>query len=165
MRKIGTLGSILCVVVLLAGLSTDTARGQSATSGDTAKRLVGTWRLVAITIGDQPESTRGPHPTGLIIYDAKGSMAVQIMPDRPRTPFAGSQSTPDEAKAAFTGYTAYFGTYTIDEAARTVTHHRTGNLNPGGLTDAVRCYEFVTEDRLILRPLENTNALTWERVK
>jgi hypothetical protein len=63
------------------------------------------------------------------------------------------------------GYTAYFGTYTIDEAARTVTHHRTGNLNPGGLGDFVRRYEFVTEDRLILRPLESTNALTWERLK
>lgn len=165
MRRIGTLGSALCVVALLAGLSTGATYGQSATPSDTAKRLVGTWRLVAITIGDQPDLNRGPHPKGLIIYDAKGYMAVQIMPDRARLPFAGSQPTPDEAKAARTGYTAYFGAYTTDEAARTVTHHRTGDLNPGGLTDAVRGYEFVTEDRVILRPLETITALTWERIK
>ena len=165
MRKIGTLGSILCVAALLAGLSPGAARGQSAIPSDTAKRLVGTWRFVAITIDGQPDPNRGPHPTGVITYTAQGTMAVQIMPDRARPSFAGAQPTPDEAKAALTGYTAYFDTYTIDEAARTVTHHRTGNLNPGRLNDAVRRYEFATEDRVILRPLENITALTWERIK
>ena len=38
-------------------------------------------------------------------------MAVQIMPDRNRPKYAGAQPTPEEAKAALTGYTAYFGTY------------------------------------------------------
>ena len=165
MRRIGMLGATLCLVGLFAGLSTGAARGQSATPSDTAKRLVGTWRLVSITTDGQPDPNRGPHPTGLITYTAQGSMAVQIMPDQARPPFAGTHPTPDEAQAALTGYTAYFGTYTIDEAARTVTHHRTGNINPGGLGDFVRRYEFVTEDRLILRPLESTNALTWERLK
>jgi hypothetical protein len=33
------------------------------------------------------------------------------------------------------------------------------------LGDAVRRYEFATEDRLILRPIENITALTWERIK
>jgi hypothetical protein len=40
-------------------------------------------------------------------------MAVQIMPDRDRPKFANSQPTPDEAKSALVGYTAYFGTYTV----------------------------------------------------
>ena len=165
MRRIGTLGSTLCLVGLFAGLSTGAGRGQSATPSDTEKRLVGTWRLVSITTDGQPDPNRGPHPTGLITYTAQGSMAVQIMPDQVRPPYAGTHPTPDEALVALTGYTAYFGTYTIDEAAHTVTHHRTGNLNPGGLGDFVRRYEFVTDDRLILWPLESTNALTWERLK
>ncbi len=87
------------------------------------------------------------------------------MPDRARPKYAGRQPTPDEAKAAITGYIAYFGTFTVDEKARTVTHHRTGNINPGGLGDFVRRYEFAPGDRLILRPMENMNALTWERLK
>jgi hypothetical protein len=92
-------------------------------------------------------------------------MAVQIMPDRVRPRYAGSEPTPDEAKVAITGHTAYFGTYTIDESARTVTHQRMGNINPDSPIDVVRRYEFASGDRLILRPVENQDELTWERIK
>jgi hypothetical protein len=63
------------------------------------------------------------------------------------------------------GYTAYFGTYSIDEAAAVVTHHREGNIDPGGLGDFKRRYQFEGDDRLILMPLENNHRLTWERIK
>ena len=132
---------------------------------DTAKRLIGTWRLVSITRNGKTDPNRGPHPAGLIYYDSSGHMAVQIMPDRVRPKYAGSEPTPDEAKAAITGYTAYFGTYTIDESARTVTHHRMGNINPDSPIDVVRRYEFASGDRLILRPVENQDELTWQRIK
>jgi hypothetical protein len=145
------------IVVLLAVAAASDANAQGA------KQLVGTWRLVDINNGTDPN--RGPRPIGLIYYDAHGNMAAQIMPDRPRAKYAATQPTPDEAKAAITGYTAYFGTYTVDEKARTVTHHRRANLNPGGIDTVVRRYEFVTPDRIILRPVENQNQLTWERVK
>ena len=145
----------MLVLLSLAAASDANAQG--------AKQLVGTWRLVDINNGTDPN--RGPRPSGLIYYDAHGNMAAQIMPDRPRAKYAATQPTPDEAKAAITGYTAYFGTYTVDEKARTVTHHRKANLNPGGIDTVVRRYEFVTPDRIILRPVENQNQLTWERVK
>jgi hypothetical protein len=98
-------------------------------------------------------------------------MAVQIMPDRARPKWSGAPiggnptPTPNEARAAILGYGAYFGTYTIDERARTVTHHRAGNINPNGLGDFVRRYEFAPDDRLILRPVESTSELIWERIK
>ena len=133
--------------------------------GDTAKRFIGTWQLISITSAGQKDPNRGSHPIELIYYDGTGHMAVQIMPDRLRPKYARTEPTPDEAKAAITGYTAYFGTYTINEEARTVTHHRIGNINPGGLGDFVRRYEFAPGDRLILRPLESMNELTWERIK
>jgi hypothetical protein len=91
-------------------------------------------------------------------------MAAQIMYDG-RSKYAGTSPTPEEAKAAITTYTAYFGTYRVDEQARTITHHRTGNVNPGGLGDFVRRYEFISNDRITLSPLESNNVLTWERVK
>jgi len=153
MRAIPTL-------VLLAVFAATDAAAQSA------KQLIGTWRLVEIKGGDgKADPNRGARPSGLIYYDAHGNMAAQIMPDRPRAKYAVAQPTPEEAKAAITGYTAYFGTYTVDEKARTVTHHRKANLNPGGINTVVRRYEFVTPDRIILRPVENQNELTWERVK
>jgi hypothetical protein len=132
--------------------------------GETAKRFLGTWRLISTTAAGKEDPNRGLRPTGLIIYDTKGNVAVQIQPDRPREKYVGTQPTPEEAKAALAGYTAYFGTYSIDEKAGTVTHHRTGNINPGGMGDFVRRYEFISPNRLVLRPLENQNALTWERV-
>jgi hypothetical protein len=153
----------LAAAMLLLGALTLASPCSNAQS-DTAKRFLGTWRLVSTTAAGKEDPNRGPHPTGLIIYDAKGNMAVQIQPDRPRRKYAAAQPTPDEAKAALAGYTAYFGTYSIDEKARTVTHHRTGNVNPGGMGDFVRRYEFAAPNRLILRPVENMNALTWERI-
>lgn len=162
MRKIAGLLPLLALTTwIVAASGTSLMRSSS----ETAKRLIGTWRLVSITTNGKTDPNRGPHPTGFIYYDATGHMAVQIMPDRVRPKYVGSEPTPDEAKAAITGYIAYFGTYTIDESAHSVTHHRTGNLTPGSPVDAVRRYEFVSDDRLILRPVENENELTWQRVK
>jgi hypothetical protein len=168
MRRIGRFGGlILVIVVLIMGIGAGGAGGQSASQADISKRFIGTWRLVSIEANGRVDPNRGAHPTGLIYYDAAGHMAAQIMPDRPRPKYVGSQPTPEEAKTALSGYTAYFGTYSIDERARTVTHHRKGCVNPGLVgVDAVRRYEFAAGDRLILSPDENPSThLTWERIK
>jgi len=165
MHRVKHVGTTLIVLLVTSIPAWNVASEQVISFSDTAKRFIGTWQLISITSSGQQYTNRGAHPTGLIYYDGTGHMAVQIMPDRPRPKYAGSEPTPDEAKAAITGYTAYFGTYTIDEAAHTVTHHRIGNIDPGGLGDFVRRYEFAPGDRLILRPLESMNELTWERIK
>jgi hypothetical protein len=41
--------------------------------------------------------------------------------------------TAEEAKIAVTDYIAYFGSYTIDGKAGTVTHHRQTSIQPGRL--------------------------------
>ena len=131
---------------------------------DDAKRLIGTWRLVMIA-GSALEQYRGEKPTGLLNYDATGHMAVQIMPDRNRSRYSGALPTGEEARDALLGYAAYFGTYVVDEKNRTITHQRTGNINPGGLGDFVRRYEFISDDKIVLSPIESNAGLTWERVK
>jgi hypothetical protein len=136
------------------------AFGQAGPQDETAKRFIGMWRLVSA-----PTAERGRNPIGLIVYDKSGNMAAQIMPDRTRPKFAGNQPTSEEAKEALIGYTAYFGTYTVDAKAGTVTHHRAGNIRPGASVDVVRRFEFVGDDRVLLRPVENANELLWERVK
>lgn len=162
MRKIGM---CLCVAI---GLAASPASQTVRTQNSDAKRLLGGWRLASVTQGGDVrlDPTRGPKPTGVIYYDATGNMAAQIMPDPAiRRAYAGAQPTSDEAKAALVGYTAYFGTYTVDERARTVTHHRKGNIHPGVLSDLVRRYEFLSNDRVVLLPTESQNRLVWERIK
>ena len=79
---------------------------------------------------------------------------------------AAAEPTPEEAKGAITGYLAYFGTYTVDEQARTVTHHRKANINPGQVgDDVVRAYVFESNDRLVLTPAGSTNKIVWERAR
>jgi hypothetical protein len=115
--------------------------GEALAQSDAAKRLIGTWRLVDIR-NDKGEQNRGPKPTGLLYYDAVGNMAVQIIPDWERPKFSFGKATPQQAKDALDGYSAYFGTYSVDEQTSTVTHHRTGNINPGDMGDFVRQFEF-----------------------
>ena len=156
-------GLLLHICVL--GVSSGVEAGQSKSQAELRKPLVGTWRLVSIE-GGSNQANRGPKPTGLIIYDAQGYMAAQIMPDRPRPTWTG-MPTPEQALEAMRGYTAYFGTYTIDEKAGTVTHHRQGMLD-GGVVDFVRKFKFAPGDRIILTPVGGAGPethLTWERIK
>jgi Lipocalin-like domain len=127
------------------------------------QRLVGSWRHVGSTVNGKPRPGQGAHPKGIIIYDAQGHMACQVAPDRDVTK-AGDKPTGEEALAALDGHIAYFGTYTVDEQARTVTHHRLGSVQPGDKGDLVRGYQF-TGDRLILRPLGTATEVVWERIK
>lgn len=157
--------SKVAVVALLAMTAMASAHGQSAASGQDARRFVGTWRLIELTREGLPDPNRGPHPTGMIFYDNTGHMAAQIMPDRVRPRYDRNRPTAEQAHGAILGYAAYFGTYVVDERARTVTHHREGNINSGELGDFVRRYEFDGADRVILRPVENQDRLVWERIK
>jgi Lipocalin-like domain len=128
-----------------------------------AQRLIGSWRYLRTMIDGKPDPARGANPKGIIIYDGNGFMACQVAPDREVTR-AGKEPTPGEAKAALANYIAYFGTYSVDETARTVTHHRQGSVQPGDKADLVRSCEFVG-DRLILRPAGTTAEVVWERIK
>jgi hypothetical protein len=169
MRKRGV---VVVGLVLAAAAFQQTGRIASAqqpkSQAELRKPLVGTWRLVSIEGGATP-ANRGQKPTGLIYYDNLGNMAAQIMPDRPRPKWTGTP-TPEQMAEAFRGYTAYFGTYTIDEKASTVTHHRKGMLD-GGAVDFVRHFKFLPGDRIVLTPVPapgSTNPpthLTWERMK
>ena len=145
--------------------STATLAAQQKSQGELRKAFVGTWRLVSITGGANP-AARGK-PTGLIIYDAHGNMAAQIQPDRKRQTYTGTPTAEQLADRA-RGYTAYFGTYTIDEKAGIVTHHRQGQLDSGAV-DFVRKFELQDGgNRIVLTPVGGTSPpiqLTWERVR
>ena len=155
---------LLVFIAMVRAAAGRAAAGQGQSQAELRKSFVGTWRLVSIEGGPNPVN-RGTKPTGVIIYDAVGNMAAQIQPDRPRK--AWTTLTPELALEAMRGYTAYFGTYTIDEKASTVTHHRQGHLD-GGAVDFVRTFTFLPGDRIVLTPVGGTGPpthLTWERAK
>lgn len=138
-------------------------------------QFVGTWTLVSQEYRDENDQVvypAGTESAGVIIYDAAGNMAVQIMRlDRP--PFASGDildGTDAEIRAAYQGYNAYFGTYTVDEAQRIVTHHLSGALFPNRVgQDQIRYFAF-EGTRLTLKtpPILRAGAnlrgtLVWQR--
>jgi hypothetical protein len=97
--------------------------------------LIGTWHLVSFEFRHADGEVTypiGKNAVGLLIYTAEGYMAVQLMrTDRPA--FASDdvfEGTSEEIKAAYEGFTAHFGMYTVDDAAGTVTHHVQGHIFP-----------------------------------
>ena len=119
--------------------------------GDVARQFFGAWRYVGTTFDGKLREDRGGEPPGIIIYDPSGHMAVQIVPVRE-----------ERATAPISKFLAYFGTYSIDERAGTVTHHRVGDIRPDAPVDAVRQYRFEGK-RLILQPVGTTQEVLWER--
>ena len=100
----------------------------------TSHPLIGAWRYVDATLDGK--STR-PNGKGMIYYAATGAMMCQVSPGHVVAK-AGAKPTPDEALAALDGAIAYFGTFSIDEGAQTVTHRRQGSVQPGDTADLVR---------------------------
>lgn len=148
------------------------AIGQATNAGGDRDKFAGTYRLITTETKDEkgqwvPDARSTS--LGYIIYDATGHMAAQMMP-RDRKKYAVSQPTPDEARAALQGYAAYFGTFIVNEAEKSVIHRREGQINPSGPADVKRFYEFVG-NRLILTPAlpsmpaqPGNNHLIWERL-
>jgi len=133
-------------------------------------QLVGHWRLVSteqIRDGEPPVATLGDGPVGTIVYTADGHMQAQLTTSaRPRV--RPADATTAEARE-LARYTAYFGTFTVDEAARTVTHQRDGTFGPGA-RDFVRAIA-LTGNRLALTTPTTTvegktrfTRITWERL-
>jgi hypothetical protein len=118
-----TLAFLWLGIVLLAGK----AVGQQA--GSTLKnQLVGTWML-ASNYTDREDGSKidtfGPNPVGILMLDGDGRLSLQEMGSGlPK--FASNnrqEGTAEENKAIVQGSICYFGTYTIDEAAKTLIFH------------------------------------------
>ena len=112
----------------------------SAPSGGGARdQMVGSWELQSRTVtraGGEAvaDPVLGAQPIGRLFYSASGHMALQMM-RQGRAGAIGSPTDPDEARnpRVVLGYDAYFGTYTVDDAAGTVTHHVESSLFPEDL--------------------------------
>jgi hypothetical protein len=102
------------------------------------------------TGGRSAQSSGGQKPDGLIIYSADGWMSAQII-------------SPGERDDGNVDHHAYFGPYSLDEAAGTVTHHRLYNTHEGP-ADVPRRYAMPGDDTLEITPLNHQGVkLTFRR--
>ena len=170
---------LCCVIAGMIGIIP--AAGQETSVPSIREKFAGAWRLVSIATvrpnGEVIYPFYGKHPEGLIVYDRSGWMSVQIVSDPPPTvPTSSSReetiaASPAEKAKALDGYYAYCGTWTLDVANATVTHHIRQSLYPGERgEDAVR--HFVLDgDRLILTAKahemgeDHERKLVWQRVQ
>jgi hypothetical protein len=120
------------------------------------EQLVGTWTLVS-NDNVAPDGTKrqlfGPNPKGIMILGVDGNYAVvQLNPARPK--FKGKtrlDGTPEENKAVVAGSTAIFGTWSADEASKTLILRYVGNLFPNDEgTESRRAIIVMTGDELKL---------------
>jgi lipocalin-like protein len=92
---------------------------------DIAKGIVGAWKLLAVTSIDSSGATSepfGPGPSGAIIFTGDGQFSLlQCRSDLPRLADNDRRKLqPDEAVMLARGSIAYYGTYTVDEAANSL---------------------------------------------
>lgn len=122
-----------------------------------SKRLIGTWQLLSrddlTPSGERRvEPSLGADPFGLLIYDGSGNFAAQFMKRvRDDAAIASSPTATANNSRAQGGYDAYFGTYTVDDAAGTVTQHLVAALSRENVGQVLTRVMTVAGDELLIR--------------
>lgn len=139
--------------------------------------LVGTWELLSREDHDATgvrhvDPLLGANPIAWLVYDGAGHFAAQFMKrERTASPTTPAAVGGPNNTAARDGYDAYFGSYSVDDAAGTVTQRLLGALSPGNVGMTLTRAMVVEGDALTIR-LETTSAagvpvtrtLRWRRI-
>jgi hypothetical protein len=137
------------------------------------EQLVGAWGYVSSN-ATRPDGTSlwGENANGLFILTESEHFSWQVFrSDRPK--FASNNrlnATPDELKVTNQGSLAYFGTYSVDEADKTVTFRTQASTFPNSEGEVLkRVVTKLTADELIYtNPATTLGArieAIWKRVK
>lgn len=149
---------ILALVLALSGAPpARPPQKSSPTSGSDRERFVGAWHLASIAGPDGKPISVAP-PLGILIYTRDGHMSVQLM-------YPKSANTPSNEYVQ-DGYEASFGSYDVDEATHTVTHHVQGSNTRDRLVGKrlTRLYQFTADGHLIIKSAQPSEhwSVTWE---
>ncbi len=141
------------------------------------QRFIGTWELEDSYSEKGDEKIAfplGKKVIGRINYDLAGNMAAQLMSsDRKAFSSRNPQEVSDEEyRSAFQGYTSYFGTFTIDKGAGTITHHVLGASAPSWPGHDQLRYFNLDQSNLILKtpPMrgqdgeKSIHTLVWKKI-
>jgi len=157
--------SISAITALALALLPSSAVSQQKSLKD---QLVGTWTLVST---DNVQNF-GANPKGMLVFDGNGRYSLVFMrSDLPK--FAAStadKGTAEENKVVMQGMVAHFGTYTVNEAEKTITSRAEGSWFPNLVgREAKRVVTSLTADELkYTNPataLGTTAHTVWRRAK
>jgi Lipocalin-like domain len=164
----------------ILSFSTMIALGLAVSVGDAVaqslkEQLVGTWTVVSAD-STRPDGTKvqlfGPNPKGTLVLDGNGRTSfILVSSDRPK--FASqnrSTGTPEENKAAVQGSIAFFGTWSVNEADKSLITRIEASTFPNQEgQENKRIITSVTEDELrYINPATTTGdraETVWKRVK
>jgi Lipocalin-like domain len=150
-------GVVAMVVAITAIAQAQTAKAGAQPSA--GERLIGAWHLSRIdSPGPDGKSVDIPPPIGMLIYTRDGHMSVQLMYPKSANGISNEY--------VLNGYEASFGSYDVDDATHTVTHHVLGS-NTGDLLvgkNLPRTFQFTEDGRLIIRSTRSDEhwSVTWE---
>jgi lipocalin-like protein len=131
----------LLALPLMVTAAFDLQAPATRSANSAAARIVGTWQLMTRTVSRADgtvivEPVLGEKPTGRLVYDASGAMMLQMMRTGRKEAISAPANPKDKTNPrVILGYDSYFGRYTVDEKAGTVTHHVEGSLFPEDLGD------------------------------
>ena len=157
--------------VLMGALLAIASTGLSEELPVKSKELVGTWELVS----QEQQQGAGqswvalPNPRGLLIHDSIGH-ALEIVTQGGRQAYKQTTPSAEEAIQAFSTYTGFFGSVSVDPQHSTVTYVVQGHVHPNriGRKD-IASYEH-SGNRLVVtrRVAESGSSRTvrdlWERL-
>jgi hypothetical protein len=163
------------MTTVLLGSSVVFSASQAPAQQKTLKeQLVGAWLIVSIDQTDKDGKKVqlfGPNPKGTQVFDASGQW-IQIIwnPDVAKFKVNSRiKGTPDENTAAVHATTATFGTWSVDEASKTLTIRITGGIFPNQVGSESKRTVSVTGDELkVSNPLTASGLKSdtvWRRAK
>jgi len=147
---------IVSIVIAAFALSASVASAETANS--LRQQIVGTWDFVVaeVTAPDGKKSFPfGEKPKGIVIFTPDGHFTqIHTAGDLPKLASNNRLTgTAEENAAIMRGSVSVFGTYTVDEAKRTVTYNIVGASFPNWQGEAqVRTIDKLDDDEFI-----NTN--------
>jgi hypothetical protein len=139
------------------------------------EQIIGTWIIVS-NDATAPDGSKqqlfGPNPKGIRVYDASGqTVQIIVHPGVPKFKVNNRlKGTAEENTAAVQGTTATFGTWTVDEASKTITVRNAGGLFPNQAgTDSKNIVVSVTPDEMKVTNPATASGMrsdsVWRRAK
>src|SRR4051794_34136904 len=105
----------LLALALIATVTLDAQAPSVRPAASAATRIVGTWQLMSRTVRRADGTTivdpvLGEKPAGRLVYDASGSMSLQMMRAGRKDAISKPSKSQDQANARIVlGYDSYFG--------------------------------------------------------
>ena len=111
-----------------------------AQKGSLKEQVLGTWIHVSTTV-TAPDGKKSDRPgQGVLIYAPDGHFAfVNVANNLPKLAANNrDKATAEEARAIVAGSIAYYGTYTVDEATRTIVPKVGGSTFPNMIRQPIK---------------------------